>query len=99
MVLDSRMLLKALTASNTSSIFRSKPAVLTDSGQVTGLQLEAGQRVVAERYIFAAGAGNEALLKGTPLNYVTMQKRPLQQVMLRGRLPRIYAHAISLNTK
>ncbi len=98
MVLDSRMLLKALIASNTSSIFRSKPAVLTDSGQVTGLQLEAGQRVVAERYIFAAGAGNEALLKGTPLNYVTMQKRPLQQVMLRGRLPRIYAHAISLKS-
>lgn len=50
--------------------------------------------ITAERYVFAAGAGNEALL-GTRSHVAPMQRRPLHQLIVRAaNLPPLYAHCI-----
>ena len=46
------------------------------------------------RLLFAAGAGNAALLEARGLSQPAMQRRPLQMVMVRGALPPVYAHAL-----
>lgn len=76
-------------------------AVLPD-----GSELE----INASQIVLTAGAGNEALMASvasTPLSQrgksfrelPTMQRRPLQMVMLRGDLPMIYAHALGMSDK
>lgn len=50
--------------------------------------------VAAERYVFAAGAGNEALLRALT-HAAPMQRRPLHQLIVRApNLPPLYAHCI-----
>jgi glycerol-3-phosphate dehydrogenase len=44
--------------------------------------------------LFAAGAGNQMLLEKLARQQPEMQRRPLQMVMLRGKLPPIYAHCL-----
>jgi glycine/D-amino acid oxidase-like deaminating enzyme len=44
--------------------------------------------------VFTAGAGNQALLERLGRQRPAMQRRPLQMVMLRGKLPPIYAHCL-----
>jgi len=97
-VLDVTSLLKRLTAANKDFIFQGAPEVLTTSNKVTGLLLTSEQEVVADRYVFAAGAGNEALMADIGQSKTKMQLRPLQQVMLKGDLPAIFAHAVSLKS-
>ncbi len=58
--------------------------------------------VVAQQIVLTAGAGNEALLASTLLSQrelPTMQRRPLQMVLVRGDLPMIYAHALGMSDK
>jgi glycine/D-amino acid oxidase-like deaminating enzyme len=50
--------------------------------------------IEAERYVFAAGAGNEALARSIAPG-VSMQRRPLHQLIVRApNLPPLYAHCI-----
>jgi glycerol-3-phosphate dehydrogenase len=44
--------------------------------------------------VFAAGAGNQALLQRLDRPQPAMQRRPLQMVMVRGKLPPLYAHCL-----
>ncbi len=44
--------------------------------------------------LFAAGAGNQSLLEKLGQQQPAMQRRPLQMVMLRGKLPPIHAHCL-----
>ncbi len=60
-------------------------AVLPDGSEHT---------IAARHIILAAGAGNAALC-----GQVTMQRRPLQMVMVRGDLPKLYAHALGMSDK
>jgi glycine/D-amino acid oxidase-like deaminating enzyme len=66
----------------------------------------------ARQIILTAGAGNAALLASTALSQreepfpersrrelPTMQRRPLQMVLLRGDLPLLYAHALGMSDK
>ncbi len=46
------------------------------------------------RLLLAAGAGNAALLDALGIDDLPMQRRPLHMVMVRGRLPAVYAHAL-----
>jgi len=97
LVLDTPSLLQHLSQPFESAIYRDSPIINTDSeGQVSGLTLSTGETVSADLYIFAAGAGNAALLIDANINTITMQRRPLHQVMVKGDLPTIYAHAVSL---
>lgn len=51
--------------------------------------------VKAQRYIFTAGEGNEAVLKAAHLNQPAMQKRPLHMVLVKHQCPYpIYAHCV-----
>ncbi|MCU7828334.1 MAG: FAD-dependent oxidoreductase [Candidatus Thiodiazotropha sp. (ex Myrtea sp. 'scaly one' KF741663)] len=54
----------------------------------------AWQTLETKQTVFTAGAGNEALLKCLGRDKPTMQKRPLQMVMLKGDLPPLYAHCL-----
>jgi glycerol-3-phosphate dehydrogenase len=48
--------------------------------------------------LFTAGAGNQALLARLGRQQPAMQRRPLQMVMLRGKLPPLYAHCLGAST-
>ncbi len=65
-----------------------------DQGAVRAFE-NANIRVEAERFIFAAGVGNETLAAaaGVPAR---MQRRPLKQVLVRSKDPEpIFAHCVS----
>jgi glycerol-3-phosphate dehydrogenase len=55
--------------------------------------------VMAQQIVLTAGAGNESLLAGVGDDAPVMQRRPLQMVMVRGDLPRVYAHALGMSDK
>jgi glycerol-3-phosphate dehydrogenase len=61
--------------------------------------------IAAQHIILTAGAGNEALLtsmacrRQPPLVIPKMQRRPLQMVLVRGKLPLLYAHALGMSDK
>lgn len=72
-------------------------AVRGSDGGVTHLQLQDGSTLSADCYIFAAGQGNGALIEAAGIDVVTMQRRPLKQVLVRAPgLPETYAHGVSL---
>jgi len=51
--------------------------------------------VVATAFVFAAGAGNAALLAALDVPEVAMQRRPLHQVIVRSdRLPALFGHCL-----
>lgn len=97
LVLDTPSLLKQLSQPYASSIYRDAPSINTDTaGKVTGITLSTGEIVRADIYVFAAGAGNEALMQNANIDMISMQRRPLHQVAVKGKLPTLYAHAVSL---
>ena len=52
--------------------------------------------LAANRLILAAGAGNEALLRGLGIEGIAMQRRPLHQVVVRRDcLPPLFGHCLS----
>ncbi len=53
--------------------------------------------VQANTIILTAGDGNESLTKSLQVP-VSMQRRPLNQVIIRGKLPAVFAHAVSLQS-
>jgi len=48
----------------------------------------------ARHLVLAAGAGNQQLLASLGRGVPAMQRRPLHMLMLRGALPRLYAHCL-----
>ena len=99
LVLNARSLLTELSKPYKSAIYLDSPEVKVDStGKVTGITLTTGEVVTADMYIFAAGEGNAALLGNAGITDITMQRRPLHQVALKGNLPDIYAHAVSIRS-
>lgn len=98
MVIDTGSLVESLAGQARGRTFRCAPTVLASvEGDVTHLLLANDLGLVADTYIFCAGAGNEALLKELSLKNVTMQRRPLKQVLVKqAGLPAVFAHAVSL---
>lgn len=96
-VLDTSALLGVMASNAAGSVYQATPVVqVDDAGQITGLGVSTGLNLTADVYIFAAGAGNEALLARSRLGQTRMQRRPLSQVMVKhGELPVTYAHAVS----
>lgn len=98
MVIDTASLLAALRDNQAAYIFRTDVDLVTDDGEPY-LVLDDDQRLAARRYILAAGAGNEGILSGSGMGGVSMQRRPLHQVIVKSpKLPSVYAHAISLES-
>ena len=98
MVIDTASVVTALAESARGSIIRGAPTPIGDGRSgIVGLTLSDGRKVEAERYIFAAGAGNEDLLRQSDVA-VAMQRRPLHQVLVKGPLPTLFGHAVSIGS-
>lgn len=97
-VVDTSSLIHALQQNQAPYIFKAN-ATLTTDDETPVLQLKDGTRLQARYCILAAGAGNEELLAGAGIGGITMQRRPLHQVMVKSpHLPSLYAHAVSMQT-
>ncbi len=94
-VLDSSSLISQL--SSIGNIIQGEPGIEHQQGVVSGLLVQ-GLRIEPETTILAAGRGNGALIETLQLP-VTMQLRPLHQVVVTGpSLPDLYAHAVTLSS-
>jgi glycerol-3-phosphate dehydrogenase len=100
LVIDTGSLVSELQMLANGQTFRSDSTlVCNNDNQVDHLVLGSGQRLKAELYVFAAGAGNASLLEKAGIDSIQMQRRPLHQVMLTAEdLPPVYAHAVSLKS-
>lgn len=95
-VLDPVSLVAELALGQT--ILQGRADVLADDGVVTGLRTGSGASITAGHYVFAAGAGNEALVDSARLPFRT-QRRPLCQVSVHAAdLPPLFVHAVSLRS-
>lgn len=92
-VVDTSALVRKLADDHAAHIFQANPQVrFAPNANVEALEID-GAALTAERYVFAAGAGNQALLPGAPIR---MQRRPLKQVMIKhASLTPMFAHAVS----
>jgi len=100
LVLDVPSLLHTLRERALPWIYQLDPdtceAGISASKGLEWLKLPDGTCLSARRFICTAGAGNEALLKLLPDNPVAMQRRPLQMMIVRHRLPHpVYVHCVS----
>jgi len=69
-----------------------------DAGQPGVFSIENHLRVNSQAILLAAGAGNQQLLRSWGRQQPAMQQRPLHMLMLRGELPRVYAHCLGAST-
>lgn len=99
-VVDTPSLLKALSEPLSERIFKlpaehrwkreGKTAVL-----ILNNNSDEPQEIRARNFIFCAGEGNAALLESLGLEKPAMQRRPLQQVCVKHKLPhRFYGHCM-----
>jgi glycerol-3-phosphate dehydrogenase len=96
-VLDTASLIHSLykTAESNSIALEPERIRFIDDGllQLTKPDGEA-MEIAFQRAVFAAGAGNESLLKAANQSAPQMQRRPLQMAMVKGDLPLLYAHCM-----
>ena len=93
LVLDTASLVTHLAGCG--HLVRGEPQISHERGKISGLTL-GHTRLEAATCILAAGAGNGPLIRALGLP-VTMQLRPLHQVIVKGGdLPELYGHAVSL---
>jgi len=109
MVLDVPSLVCQLAKPHQDALFKmmafdeSSIHVDAQTGGVEALEIQtiAGEtvRVVAQRFVFAAGAGNEMILRKLQEPNVAMQRRPLHMLLVKTGfdLP-LYAHCLGLGT-
>ena len=96
MVIDTSALIKKLQEKYAEHIFQATASVKSENGAVIELRLNEKDSISAKNYIFAAGEGNGKLLPNLDFIPLKMQIRPLKQVLVKGQLPQIFAHAVSL---
>ncbi|WP_372782032.1 NAD(P)/FAD-dependent oxidoreductase [Litorivivens sp.] len=101
LVLDVPSLLDTLAAPHRDRIFRidwQTAALLRKDRRIIALRFADGLMLEADHFVFAAGAGNEALLNAVNLEQPAMQRRPLQQVLVKHDFPSpLYAHCMGNN--
>jgi len=94
-VIDPRSLLQVLAARHAARIVRGHAQSIERLSNGVSVAIGGTQeyRVGTSHVILAAGAGNEQLsaLAGSP---EPMQRRPLRQLMIRGKLPMVFGHCI-----
>lgn len=101
LVLDVPSLLETLAKPVRDRIFRidwSEASFEKQGNKISALTLAGGLRLEPQQVIFTAGAGNEALLHKLGLERPAMQRRPLQQVLVKHQYPHpLYAHCMGNN--
>ncbi len=101
-VVDTPSLLKVLSAAHRSAIYHYTESQIdfsrTADGKLSSCHLQsAGNalQISARRFVFAAGEGNEQLLKQAGIESISTQTRPLHMVHLsKAGLPAVYLHCI-----
>ncbi len=58
-----------------------------------------GVRLTADVFFFTAATGNEAAAEAAGFGSAATQRRPLKQVMVRGKLPKLYGHCVTATPK
>ncbi|MBO6563194.1 MAG: FAD-dependent oxidoreductase [Pseudomonadales bacterium] len=92
-VLDTESLISRLAS--VGHVVQGEATLEQEDGRVSSIRIP-GLLIKPTTTILAAGLGNEALIRALALP-VTMQRRPLQQVIVTGpELPDLYAHAVTL---
>ena len=102
-VLDSTSLVKVLAAKYAKDIYQLPPGKLEfcrdSSGAVSsiGASVNEGQvRIAAQKILFCAGEGNQALIEQAGLKFPVGQIRPLNMVTVKKHgLPPVFVHCIS----
>ena len=95
-VIDPKSLIEKLLTNSSGQIIKGDPKLIHKEGYISRVEIDNGDKIKAEKYILAAGIGNEELIKQLQIP-VKMQSRPLHQVVIKGNhLPDLFAHAISL---
>lgn len=98
LVIDTPSLISILSEPWRQRIFQGNPEISTSNGEVSSIKLDDGTEIQAASYVFAAGAGNAALIDAANIA-CSMQRRPLHQVIVEGKdLPDLYAHAVNLRS-
>ena len=98
LVLDTGSLLNHLATRHRTCIYTGPLEITPNGKSIEAITLENGDELIASRYILAAGAGNGALISTLGLP-VSMQLRPLHQVIVKGdQLPELFAHAVNLRS-
>ena len=99
LVMDMPSLVNTLAQQHREAIFNIdwKVARLEQHGGIASILLP-DLRISAERILLTAGTGNEALLKGLGSSEPAMQRRPLQQVLVKHQYREsLYAHCMGGN--
>ncbi len=107
MVIDVHALIRELVKPNQDVIFKIDPIQenqleLDEHNRVISFEIHAAPMqplsLKAKKYIFAAGAGNEIILKKLTNAPVGMQLRPLHMVIAKHDFPyEVYAHCLGLS--
>jgi glycerol-3-phosphate dehydrogenase len=69
---------------------KDNPSLVLCRDKNTGAELQFASR----QLVLAAGAGNASLLSQLKRDRPSMQKRPVHMVMVKGKLPEIFAHCL-----
>ncbi|MES2708424.1 MAG: FAD-dependent oxidoreductase [Verrucomicrobiota bacterium] len=56
-------------------------------------------RLTADVFLFMAATGNERAAEALGLGREITQRRPLKQIMVRGKLPALYGHCVTVSPK
>ena len=95
-VIDTRSLVENLTREFETRIVKGHPEIVCKAGRISSLIIDRKYRVKAEKYILAAGVGNQEIINAVEIP-LEMQNRSLHQVVIRGKnLPDLFAHAVSI---
>ena len=95
-VIDTKSLVENLTRGFETRIVKGHPEIVCKEGRISSLIIDGKYRVEAEKYILAAGVGNQEIINTVEIP-LEMQNRPLHQVVIRGEnLPDLFAHAVSI---
>jgi len=105
MVLDVPSVIRKLADNCRGRIYRADAASINferaADGSVAALQFLSAAtpvRIAAQRFVFSAGEGNEALLQKIGGKTPAMQRRPLQQLLIKHDYPHpLYAHCTGSN--
>lgn len=100
MVLDVPSVLDALRAAHDERVRLLPGGVATAFDDADEGCARLGSLAVrAQRFVFVAGKGNEALIDSARMSHVPTQRRPLHQLMIRGMTQPLFAHCIGARSK
>lgn len=107
-VIDVPVLIRELVKANQDAIFKIEPLCheelkLDEQDRLVSATVYMGGKSVeisAQQFIFAAGAGNEVILKRLKTKEIAMQRRPLHMVLVKTPFDYpLYAHCLGLGSR